>query len=130
MTASETRVTPPPRTWRESWLHGGFPDALVAGADGSRDWHEANLRSYVDRGNLRHAVEIKAGRGTGHQARHLATMMLDVDAARCWMVDQGDTVETAMNGSRSDRTAFLGSSRDRYRSILHPRRAMHRQPNR
>jgi predicted AAA+ superfamily ATPase len=53
----------------------------------------------LDRGNLRHAIEIKAGRGTAHQARHLAAMMLDVDAAQGWIVDQGDAAETAINPS-------------------------------
>jgi predicted AAA+ superfamily ATPase len=247
LTASETKATPPLRSWRELWLCGGFPDALAAGADGFRDWHEAYLRSYVerdlpqlgitaepiltrrlltmlahqqggllnvsnlaaalgvghakvarlldvfeatfllrrlppwfrnvgkrlvkspktylrdsgmvhhllnigrmdeldshpirgaswegfvledllrrerlahpqtqphfwrtaaggeidlllDRGNLRHAIEIKAGRGTAHQARHLAAMMRDVEAQQGWIVDQGDAAETAINPSVS-----------------------------
>lgn len=245
LTASETRTAAPVRGWRELWLCGGFPDALAAGADGFRDWHEAYLRSYIerdlpqlgigadpiltrrlltmlahqqggllnvsslaaalgvghakvarlldvfeatfllrrlppwfrnvgkrlvkspktylrdsglvhhllniggldeldshpirgaswegfvledllrrerlahpqsqayfwrtaaggeidlllDRGNLRHAIEIKSGRGTGHHARHLAASMGDADAMRGWIVDQSSAEQTAINPS-------------------------------
>ncbi|MDO8787592.1 MAG: ATP-binding protein [Sulfuritalea sp.] len=62
----------------------------------------------LDRGDQRHAIEIKAGRGNARQGRYLADMMVDADAAHGWILDQGDDAEEAINAS-VQRRAFAGS---------------------
>lgn len=49
LTASEASRGEPRRSWSETWLTGGFPDALAAGEAHFRDWSEAYLRTYAER---------------------------------------------------------------------------------
>jgi hypothetical protein len=51
----------------------------------------------VDRGERRHAIEIKAGRASPRQARHLGDMLADADAAEGWIVDQDRAPPGALN---------------------------------
>jgi uncharacterized protein len=46
LTAAEVAAGSPPRTWRQVWLAGGFPDALRGDF---RTWWESFLRTYVER---------------------------------------------------------------------------------
>lgn len=51
LTATEAAHGDEPRDWNETWLAGGFPDALQAVTLGGtfRDWWESYLRTYVER---------------------------------------------------------------------------------
>lgn len=44
--ATEAAAGPDPMPWQETWLRGGYPDALHGDF---REWHEAYLRTYVER---------------------------------------------------------------------------------
>ncbi|HED64428.1 MAG TPA: ATP-binding protein [Planctomycetes bacterium] len=46
LTVVEARTGTSRRSWRDVWLHGGFPDAL---GGSHREWWEAYLRTYVER---------------------------------------------------------------------------------
>jgi hypothetical protein len=53
----------------------------------------AEIDLLLQRGESMQAVEIKAGVGTGRQARGLGDALADVGAAAGWIVDQGEGVE-------------------------------------
>ena len=53
LTAHEAATGPHPKTWRDCWLSGGYPEPLLSASSASgamsRDWHEAYLRTYIER---------------------------------------------------------------------------------
>lgn len=53
----------------------------------------------LDRGEQRHAIEIKAGHGNARQGRHLADMLTDADATDAWIIDQDPAPANAINPS-------------------------------
>ncbi len=46
LTCAEVAAGEPEESWQRVWLRGGFPDAL---SGPPREWHEAYLRTYVER---------------------------------------------------------------------------------